>query len=1537
MNKGISKWPSRVLNLLVVLAMVISLCTILAPAALAQPQLLVEIDNPAEGAVICISQNFTISATVTNDSGEGVNDVYVMLNTTKLGTDATIVEGESPHDIGYLGDNQSVGYEWVVHCDAGGPLDIEVIAGVEGDSESMVNDSVTVNQDPPCLVDLNTYYVDAGKLVRSDDNEYGLGATFYINGAITNPTSEGWTNVTMILSDEAVGAYTSDCSTDKKIEFANASEKYTKDIGVINSKEVGDAWWKVHCCELGNTTVTVEVWGNETINGASVWGLLCDEECTSKSILVTQTGQAIIEIPDVGVTILEPIEASFCLGQVFVVKAEICNLTDYDMSGVNATIDYDHAVLKRLYPIGDYDKIELGALEPIGDTSDCETVGWQMECIATGPTEIKVIGQALDADPGEDSVSVYQADTDAVLDLALSVDKETVCAGCDEIFQITAKVCNLGCHSAQDVWATLYIESGDPNTVHIQEAPGQRIGTLAGYGTQGDCDTVVWNIECLDQGDLTFRVNVTGVDSVTKEQLDEAVKTQNISQVSLVTRIIDPADDITNVCDDGTETVQGKVVSVGQQYYIEAEIKNCADSDRFGVTAAIQLPDSIKLDLSKQVRVQIVKGTGSTETTYQANTEEISISKICSCCKAKVRWPVECIWRTDDPCTECLEGELVIVTATDEVIGGTDTDSDSVTIVQQCKAHLVAGMVAFPGVFSDGTGIYKGDASFQTAKTYVVGKNQKFTVVVPVTNIGQSAAEGVVVQLQYTGNAELTSGSLTQTIGEIPGRSTRKAIYEFECLGAGTVKFDIVDLNGTDANSGWDLAAHGNVDFTCTLYIEQVEASWTVEIINPIEGETKEVSTDFAVKALIWNNGDNPLNDVTATLSWGDDVNASNHEDAELLLHGNGQDEIQTIDQIMPGWFEVVWNMHCTDGTWLGDPPGERLNIKVCATAAGFVQEECDTTYVLQWQPPPPPCEPCVNVTILSPGGDTVLATGQEFLVTARVTNSSGCTAYNVMVDLNNYSLCELVDDIGGDSYHWVVGTVGTSDVFTHSWVLRAVKTGNTECDWGEAYIHVDAYKNSSYLYWCDDDTATPDIAPTANLVVENVKFFDMQYNEITSSKVFVCDEFIVSAEVVNYGEADAWNVMATLSVSPEGSVRIAGGEAGYEKLVEGELGSHLVGWGQEGRGTVEWIVHCKQACESTITITPSGQDECGWHPVFAQDEHHWKAEYEFQSLPGRAIESQFIVPASLTMKQLENGLDLAITKTADKTMAPAEAEVEFAITVTNNGPIAASGINVIDTWTAGALVTPAVISKSQGSLSAFTSTGFTWTVGSLPVNGTATLVYSAVSNSADYIYNKATVMSAEGDGILDNNEFKVELNVASYAIQLDEPWNLVSLPLIPGNTTPSAVITGTLATTKIDKIFAWVYDPDTKIASWKSYSPASESGTLTEIKDGPGYWVKMKLGQTGTLTITGTAYPVPSGSTPPALPAYNVYEGWNLIGFKSTSEMARGAYLIDLQGKFNMVKGYNDSQWPIITSTSMMVPGFGYWIAMNQEGTIYP
>jgi uncharacterized repeat protein (TIGR01451 family) len=1023
-------------------------------------------------------------------------------------------------------------------------------------------------------------------------------------------------------------------------------------------------------------------------------------------------------------------------------------------------------------------------------------------------------------------------------------------------------------------------------------------GTLDGQGSAGACERVVWNVKCLSAGDVTFDVVITGVDSATQTQMDALPGKVDVAQVALVTTIVDPA--------GGNRTV-----SVGQHYTIEATVENCSGATINNVLASITLPFGVELD-GTDVVVVVKNQQGGTEKTYTFNAaSSVNIEKICPCCTAHVYWHVKCTWAScpTEP-QQCgvidgrqCQGEIVTVTAQHV----NDQDSDSVTIIQECKAHLMAGMSAFAGSFSGG--------SFVTSRASTIAAGQHFTVVVPVTNVGEADAEDVSVTLSFVGNATLT-GSLTRVIGDIPGRSTRKAIYEFECNGAGEVAFNIASLSGTDVN--WNQAIEpSNIEFTCTYIIQQVTATWRVEIINPVEGITIDVCTDFVVKAKIWNDGNEPLNKVSVTLDL-------TPKPAQASLYIPGDSLTRTIDKIMPGWKEVLWNLHC-----LGNSP-PRMDITVTATAAGFTGSQSDQTYVYQYQPPPPPPTPGIDVHIDSPGWSTAVYTGETFLVTAWVNETNGVTAEDVSLVLDTS-----IGTVVGDE-EWYVGTLTPyQNSTTHTWQVREDKGvgGERRCQSGEDSIYVYGYIDGGPPY--DSNYVSVDVMPAARLVVENLTFTDMNDNPITSNMTQVCSEFKVKADVVNYGWADAWNVMATLSVTPDGSVRPAAGEAGYTKPVEtaGDLGNNLVGWGEDGVGTVEWIVHCKQACESTITITPSGQDECGWQaqsPEF--DGKKTENGFAWVKLPGDAVQARNIVPASLTIKQLEQGVDLAITKKANTISAAEEQMVTFTVVVTNNGPKDASGVVVTDTWTTGAFATPVVTLMTQGSDPVFDD-GFTWNVGSLVKGASATLKYTVVTDTVDEIVNTAEVNCAEGDGILENNQAVVKLNVSEFTITLKYGWNLISLPLIPtdGNIT---VVMGNVGDPANVYVVGY-YDASNPANPWQVWAPDSGwSSNLEKMEPGKGYWVLML--DDDELTVYGSA--LNPGEPPPST---DVFVGWNLIGFKSLSPKAANVYLNGITGLWSMMLGYSSGYYQV-EGADMMNPGSGYWLAVpgstpgTRVGTIF-
>jgi hypothetical protein len=165
---------------------------------------------------------------------------------------------------------------------------------------------------------------------------------------------------------------------------------------------------------------------------------------------------------------------------------------------------------------------------------------------------------------------------------------------------------------------------------------------------------------------------------------------------------------------------------------------------------------------------------------------------------------------------------------------------------------------------------------------------------------------------------------------------------------------------------------------------------------------------------------------------------------------------------------------------------------------------------------------------------------------------------------------------------------------------------------------------------------------------------------------------------------------------------------------------------------------------------------------------------------------------------------------------------------------------------------------------------------------------------------------------------------VTEWNITLSEGWNLISLPLIPENSSIEAVLSGIME--HVDSV--WAYDAET--GKWLMYDPDTpEVSNLDKMVDGVGYWIKMTAA--ATLTIHGSEFPAP----PATPPVYHVVPGWNLIGYKEVVEMTANDYLAGVD--YVRLWTFVDGRWVAVKGTDLMVPGRGYWIAVTEEGWIYP
>ncbi|HMD13789.1 MAG TPA: T9SS type A sorting domain-containing protein, partial [Bacteroidota bacterium] len=187
------------------------------------------------------------------------------------------------------------------------------------------------------------------------------------------------------------------------------------------------------------------------------------------------------------------------------------------------------------------------------------------------------------------------------------------------------------------------------------------------------------------------------------------------------------------------------------------------------------------------------------------------------------------------------------------------------------------------------------------------------------------------------------------------------------------------------------------------------------------------------------------------------------------------------------------------------------------------------------------------------------------------------------------------------------------------------------------------------------------------------------------------------------------------------------------------------------------------------------------------------------------------------------------------------------------------------------------------------------------PVNGTAPTAVSAqitglVPNTTYHYRVSAT--NVAGTAVGADSTFTVP--PVKVAVDILSMWNLISIPVNIGNDTVSNVFP-----TRISNSFAY-------------------NGSSYVIKNkltvGIGYWLKFSSAKTDTL----------SGS-PISSDTITVAEGWNLIGSLS-SRIAANSIISDPPAiTTSQFFGYNGSY----KTSDTLYPGKGYWIKVNQSGTI--
>jgi hypothetical protein len=181
---------------------------------------------------------------------------------------------------------------------------------------------------------------------------------------------------------------------------------------------------------------------------------------------------------------------------------------------------------------------------------------------------------------------------------------------------------------------------------------------------------------------------------------------------------------------------------------------------------------------------------------------------------------------------------------------------------------------------------------------------------------------------------------------------------------------------------------------------------------------------------------------------------------------------------------------------------------------------------------------------------------------------------------------------------------------------------------------------------------------------------------------------------------------------------------------------------------------------------------------------------------------------------------------------------------------------------------------------------------------------------------------------------------VNRFTVNLRPGWNLISTPLMLTNPDMDAVLSHLVIHDTVKSVFTVknenAGEPD--VYTWTQWIPGDDM----TFEHGQGYWINMKAAD--SLTFVG-AWKSMGPVTPPE---YQVYEGWNLIGYthwgEPTSHWIGDKLVADYLGMplapsveaLWLYNAWSETYVPV-NLMDTMVKGAGYWLATSDGGNINP
>ena len=193
-----------------------------------------------------------------------------------------------------------------------------------------------------------------------------------------------------------------------------------------------------------------------------------------------------------------------------------------------------------------------------------------------------------------------------------------------------------------------------------------------------------------------------------------------------------------------------------------------------------------------------------------------------------------------------------------------------------------------------------------------------------------------------------------------------------------------------------------------------------------------------------------------------------------------------------------------------------------------------------------------------------------------------------------------------------------------------------------------------------------------------------------------------------------------------------------------------------------------------------------------------------------------------------------------------------------------------------------------------------------VPTGQTTFLSWSAPSNVTLTVFNGTAILdngSQLGEG---DHSFIIAAELSekqNYTLNLKAGWNMVSIPVIPGNNSVDAIF-GNISTLDTMPVVTWV-------------SPSFVE--VEEVEPKIGYWVFTP----SDTTITVTGKPITNTTL-------NLNAGWNMVGTAGTENLSMSSIT-------NQVPQCPSVTWvaPSFVETDIIEPGKSAWVFVTTDTTV--